>query len=335
MLVVLGACVAPTPADPVPPAPPPPSERANGVVVTTTGVVVPRLSTYGSGGGHWVRTPCWRLEPLLGGRVVDTVDVVLDPGHGGSERGAVAETGLEEKVVNLAVAERAAEQLRADGYRVQLTRTTDTGMTIRTRAEIARALRPQAFVSIHHNAGGSGESPLPGTEVFVQMHSPRSGDLADLAYTNIAFAMSRYPIRWRDNPDRGVRVRPSAENGDRDEFGVLRFGTPIPTILTEASFLGTRDEADLFARDDVRAAEALAIANAVRSFLGPPPVTGQPPIAGTTTQPTAPGTTGSITEEGRTEGWPRMTLPNGEPPEEQLPTTPPSDQDTCVEPPLR
>src|SRR5690242_2795938 len=87
---------------------------ADGVLVTPTGVVAPILATFDDGPGdgappgHWVRTPCHEMAAVAGGRVVHRADIVLDPGHGGPESGAVGANGLAEKVPNLAVTRRAA-----------------------------------------------------------------------------------------------------------------------------------------------------------------------------------------------------------------------------------
>src|SRR4051812_8858590 len=62
---------------------PAPGTRASGVIVTPSGVVAPLLSTFG--GGSWVRTPCFNTVAVHGGKRIDTVDIVLDPGHGGPE----------------------------------------------------------------------------------------------------------------------------------------------------------------------------------------------------------------------------------------------------------
>src|SRR5690349_23770146 len=80
--------------------------------------------------------------------------VVLDPGHGGDDPGAVnAAAGLVERDVALDIANRAATLLRQDGYGVALTRTDDqTGMANTPRGRIANACRALAYVSVHLNS---------------------------------------------------------------------------------------------------------------------------------------------------------------------------------------
>src|SRR4051812_25241235 len=55
----------------------------HGVLVTPTGVIAPILARDGS--GYWVRTPCYAMARVETGHVIDHVDVLLDPGHGGPE----------------------------------------------------------------------------------------------------------------------------------------------------------------------------------------------------------------------------------------------------------
>ena len=128
-------------------------ERATGVVVSPTGIALPILG--GEAGAWIVRTPCGKQATIGVGQTIDSVDIVLDAGHGGREPGSVGDNGLVEKELNLAVTLLVADHLRADGYSVLLTRSSDVRIPLLSRAEIARSVRPKAFVSIHHN-GGSG-----------------------------------------------------------------------------------------------------------------------------------------------------------------------------------
>src|SRR5690606_12595719 len=91
-------------------APPPPTAvvaSSGGVVVSPTGVVLPVVAA--EGGGWRVTTPCGAETVITAGTHVTGVDIVIDPGHGGSESGA-AGGGLVEKDLNLQVA-RQVEQI--------------------------------------------------------------------------------------------------------------------------------------------------------------------------------------------------------------------------------
>jgi N-acetylmuramoyl-L-alanine amidase len=86
------------------------------------------------------------LKPLKG------ISIMLDPGHGGADPGAVGPTGLKESAVNLRVARYLRDLLVADGAEVSMTRDRDTFLSLAQRVEAAANKKPDLFVSIHHNA---------------------------------------------------------------------------------------------------------------------------------------------------------------------------------------
>lgn len=215
-----------------------------------------------------VRTPCAE-EAVVEGTPIEGAHVLLDPGHGGSETGAISDTGQSEEEINLDVARRAKRLLEDAGAVVVLTRSTDVRVTIETRAALATALRPQAFVSIHHNSGAVRASDAPGTEVYHQLQSPRSRRLAGLVWEEVRAALARFGDDWVVGDASGARARRSIENGD-DFYGILRQSRPVAAALSEAAYLSNPAEDALLATDEVREAEATAIAQAVIRFLTTP-----------------------------------------------------------------
>jgi N-acetylmuramoyl-L-alanine amidase len=230
---------------------------------TDAGPIVPVLAH--DGAAFRVRTPCGLEASVVDGTPIATVDVVLDPGHGGDEDGAVGANGLKEKDLNLAVAERARERLEAEGYRVALTRTGDYRVTLATRAELARALEARAFVSVHHNAVADGPSDGPGSETYYQIASPDSKRLAGLVYEEVVGAFDGYDVAWEADRDAGAKYRTNRD-GD-DYYGILRRAAGVPSVLSEAAYVSNPAEADLLADRDVQGAEGAAIARAVDRFL--------------------------------------------------------------------
>ena len=170
---------------------------------------------------------------------------MIDPGHGGNEPGAVGPTGLVEKDVNFDVAQDVKQQLEAEGAKVVLTRTADYNTTIKTRAEIAVALHPQVFLSIHHNAEPDGPSDVPGNETYYQIANPDSKRLAGLLWEEITAAFTPYKIAWAADTDHGAKYRPSSTGGDY--YGILRRGAGITTVLSEAAFISNPPEEQLLA----------------------------------------------------------------------------------------
>ncbi|MFO1435660.1 MAG: N-acetylmuramoyl-L-alanine amidase [Gammaproteobacteria bacterium] len=112
--------------------------------------------------------------------------VVLDPGHGGTEKvggsspnNATGPCGLQEKTVTLAVALAARDALQGEGVTVLLTRDRDVNLGLAARATVAKRAQAAAFVSIHFN--GWTDPTVQGTEVYHDTHAtPASRTLAKM-----------------------------------------------------------------------------------------------------------------------------------------------------------
>lgn len=145
------------------------------VVVSSSGVAMPVVETRDA---EWlVSSACLSIMPVAtdaGLTAVTGAHVVLDPGHGGAEPGAVSPGGLVEKDLNLTVARETARLLTEAGATVVLTRDGDHTMTVAARGLVARSLRPALLVSIHHNGGAPPGDGGPGTIVFTGAASPES-----------------------------------------------------------------------------------------------------------------------------------------------------------------
>ena len=241
-----------------------PNPVGNGVVVTHNGMVLPVREV--QDGGFVVTTPCWGEGFVAAGAYIRQVDIVLDPGHGGREPGIVGRNGLSEKDLNLKIAQKAARYLEARGYRVLLTRTSDVEVPIVVRAEIARAVDPEVFVSIHHNNGALHRVREPGTETYHQVTNPESRRLAGILYEQISDALSQYDIVWRDTSFRGANAV-IRQRDRKDFYGILQYTPGMTTVLTEAAYLSNIAEARLLADPAVQAVEASAIADGIIRFL--------------------------------------------------------------------
>ena len=261
-----------TTSAPSPASPPEPSTTAAGVPPTASGdarvVVSPRgvvLPVEGrQNGGYRVATPCSN-DVVVRSATPVVADVVLDAGHGGDEHGATGPNGLAEKVVNLAVARRAQAALERQGVGAVLTRTGDYRMTLGARARVALALRPRAFVSIHHNSVPDGPRPGPGTETFYQIGSAGSKRLAGLVYEEVVKALSAYQVAWVADRDAGAKFRPNARGGDY--YAILRQTSGVTGVLAELAYISNGPEAQLLARPDVQQVEGEAVARGILRFL--------------------------------------------------------------------
>jgi len=244
-----------------PPAPAP--GQPAGVLVTPSGQVTIIRETHANG---WlVTTPCSYEAFLTAGQVVPRADVVLDPGHGGSESGSVGANGLTEKALNLVIAFKVEAILEQEyGLVVQLTRTQDVRVPLRVRGWIAEALRPRAFVSIHHNGGATARKSSPGTEIYHQVASAESARLGGILYEEITRAMAQFPTTWVGG---SRKVASRIRRDGMDLYGVLRNAPNVPSVITEALYLSNPPEARLLADPVVQDAEARAIATGIIRFL--------------------------------------------------------------------
>lgn len=180
--------------------------------------------------------------------------VVLDPGHGGSDPGAIGH-GLKEKEIVLAICKRASAALRRD-YQVEVALTredNDTGVELGARADFANERRATAFVSVHINSAAS--SDARGFETFRHTGAAENSPAAKLqgaVHDAVMDAMRPHGI-----------VDRKEKNAN---FAVLR-ETRMPAILTENLFISNAGDAALL-RDDaflakVAEAHALGIARAL------------------------------------------------------------------------
>ncbi|HUJ11765.1 MAG TPA: N-acetylmuramoyl-L-alanine amidase [Verrucomicrobiae bacterium] len=237
-----------------------------------------------NGVNHWISTPIlvarghlWiaeldvqkTLDPILrperlrlGGSIHT---IVIDPGHGGSDRGTRGRSGRE-KVLTLDLAKRVERHLTGNGTKVLLTRTSDKTVELDDRVELARKKGADLFVSLHFNSGG----PADGIETYCSppagasstaSPSGRGGEAMpnnrfDEENVWLAHCMQKALLQATGAVDRGVR---------RARFYVLRYAS-CPAILVEAGFLSNPAEERRILRTDYRESVAKAIADGVLAY---------------------------------------------------------------------
>ncbi len=239
-----------------------PVEGGVNAIVTPTGVLAAVLGRIDD--GYLIETPCGFQAAIAWGQPLTTVDVMLDPGHGGDEEGAVAESGLTEASINMKVVRRAAALLTDRGISTALTRSGDYRMPIVQRAGLADALQAKALVSIHHNTPKAADSTIPGTEVYVQSTSAEARRLGGLVYERLVSDLAQFDVSWVARTDAGVLTVLNDEG--EDAYGINRRPS-TPSALVEVGYLANPAEADLFATDDYVAVAAQAIAEGIEAFL--------------------------------------------------------------------
>jgi N-acetylmuramoyl-L-alanine amidase len=188
--------------------------------------------------------------------------IVVDPGHGGLDPGAVGKGGLREKTLNLDIAGRMQSLLRP--ARVFLTRHSDYTVALGYRTAIAFAVGAHMFVSVHHNASPDGPSEHPGTETYYQLKSKASKRLAGLTFEEVRRTLERFPVSWVSQDDAGAKYRMNQDG--IDYYFVLRH-SKVPAVLVEGAFISNPPEEALLRREDVKNGLSRALTRAIDRYV--------------------------------------------------------------------
>lgn len=186
----------------------------------------------------------------------DTITIILDPGHGGENTGAMADVNGDgvidlEKDLNLVVANHMIEILENyGGLHVALTRYGDEELSHAQRAAIAKSFAKETLsktvilISIHNNANPYAQ--LEGVEAYVSVYDERYDWIStDLAYEMVDSIAENFELL-----NRGVLTRVSRRHDDW--YGIIRNGIArdIPTIILEQCFMDNPDDALKVLSDD-------------------------------------------------------------------------------------
>jgi N-acetylmuramoyl-L-alanine amidase len=225
------------------------------------------------------------IEPLVRPHRVPDLGkietVVLDPGHGGYDKGQVSRYGAE-KDFALDVARKLRLILQSKGLRVVMTREGDYFVPLEVRAKIANAARNSIFVSIHFNATNDdpnatgfeifsftprGAPSTSDTNVNDRSFNMQPGSSVDAQSMALSACVYHSVLGQLREYDRGIK---------RARFAVLRL-TKVPAVLIECGFLTEGGESKLISNKDWRAKLAGAIGIGIENYQALP-VKKQPPM---------------------------------------------------------
>lgn len=170
--------------------------------------------------------------------------VVIDPGHGGHDRGGIPSNIIPEKGVALDTALRVQRYLAKAGLQTVMTRSSDVFVTLDRRVAIANSQKRAIFVSIHYNSAY--RVGANGIETF---YSSKTGK-------SLAAIMQQNTMKTTSGVNRGVKPA---------TFYVLR-KTKIPAILIEGGFLTNPTDAALVNRKEYREKLAAQIAASILEY---------------------------------------------------------------------
>jgi N-acetylmuramoyl-L-alanine amidase len=182
------------------------------------------------------------LPTVQNGRIV----VVLDPGHGGSDPGAVGIGGLQEKLVVLPIAQQVAAYLEQQGVQAILTRSDDRDVELEPRVQMAEQVNATLFVSIHANSISLDRPEVNGAETYY--YSSGAG-MAQVIQDSL--------IQATGMNDKGIHSA---------RFYVLR-RTSMPAVLVEVGFVTGSEDAPRLADAGFRNRIAMGIAQGILRYI--------------------------------------------------------------------
>lgn len=185
-----------------------------------------------------------RADEALAGKVI-----VLDPGHGGEDPGAIGPGGSQEKVFTLTTAKRLRTVLEEAGAKVLMTREGDVSVSLYDRAGLANNAGADAFISIHLNA--SLKPSVQGFEVYYHKDSMADFELARDVHDAMQLEL--------DGLGRGMFA---------SDFVVLR-ETAMASVLVEAAYISNPEEERTAGTESFQTRVARAILRGLANYFQP------------------------------------------------------------------
>ncbi|MGA1623691.1 MAG: N-acetylmuramoyl-L-alanine amidase family protein, partial [Synechocystis sp.] len=177
------------------------------------------------------------------------VKILIDPGHGGKESGAVGPTGYPEKEINLLISLKLAEILRSKGAKVHLTRTTDEFVSLGDRVAQMEQVQPAIALSIHYNALPDSGDPNTKQGISAFWYQPQSQGLAN--------ALQQSLVQTLNRRDDGVYF---------NSLAVIRPAI-APAVLLELGYMISPQEFEWITDSQAQTKLVEALANSVTQWL--------------------------------------------------------------------
>ena len=189
----------------------------------------------------------------------ETVQVIVDAGHGGSDPGKVGINEVKERDVNLSIALKVKARLEKEGIRVLMTREEDKrtdekgqeyskAEDMKSRVNMINETKPEMVVSIHQNSYQSEE--IRGAQVFYYVNSEKAKEIAQIMQEELR---ALDPMN-----DRQIKAN--------DTYYMLK-RTEVPTVIVECGFLTNWEEANKLIDDEYQNKVADAIVSGIKKCL--------------------------------------------------------------------
>ncbi len=214
--------------------------------------------------------------------------IVLDPGHGGHDPGAVGQAGLTEKTITLDLALRLEKKLRAHGFNVVLTRRKDISVSLKRRNEIAQQNQADLFVSIHVNALPVDTVAMIETFYFSPRGDARVEAIAEQENFNSGYSIGEWQksldtigqtVKREDSrrlashiqramTSRMIQLNPNlADWGTRSGPFVVLMNSGVPAVLAEVSAISMPEEEQNLIDIEYRKQLALGLESGILSYI--------------------------------------------------------------------
>jgi N-acetylmuramoyl-L-alanine amidase len=218
--------------------------------------------------------------------------IIIDPGHGGQDPGALGANGKYEKSIVLAVGLELKRQLESSGYRVEMTRATDVFIPLRDRVKFARQKQGDLFISLH--ADSISRSDVMGASVYTLSDKASDKETEKLAEReNKSDLIAGIDLSHQEEDVAGILIDLAARDTMNQSrflaktvitdfnqtgvktldgqyrsagFAVLK-AMDIPSILVEMGYLTNRQEVERLSSSEYRAKIAAALKESVDRYF--------------------------------------------------------------------
>ncbi len=201
--------------------------------------------------------------PVFAEEHINKPVIVIDPGHGGEDGGAAA-NGLLEKDINLSIALKLRDMLKAAGYKTVMTREEDVSIydtsssttrekknsDLKNRTEIMNSDKNNILVSIHQNKFE--QEKYSGTQMFYSVNDPGSEKLAEELRKSVTGLLQ---------PENKRELKPAS-----DSIYILK-QAQVPAVIAECGFLSNAHEASKLSDEAYQQKMAFALCCGIMSYV--------------------------------------------------------------------
>lgn len=188
--------------------------------------------------------------------------IIIDPGHGGSDPGAIGVNGLEEKLVNLDVSLKVRDLLHKEGFETVMTREDDRYISLADRIRFSNRQDADLLVSIHSNSHPN-SSARGGLILYYDSRYPQASYPASpemIHYSKVSELFAQQVL------DKYISITGFQNRGLMDSSVYMVRKGNVPSILVETAFLSNWEDAAILADESKRSIIAQGIAEGIKSY---------------------------------------------------------------------